>query len=215
MRSKSVQQPRPTPASEGRSSSVERRRINAANDSNSNKQRPSSMYAAPVGRIPNELPFKKHNHSAAEQKKQLKVAFGGSVMNGEKKLSAAPSTASNVNSNKQQQQQGPKANKSTGDLLAHKRNPANNGNLAGNGFAKLQLKTTGGPRVVSYEDDEAVDIHPARHGNSNGSAMQGSMNLELRGQSKYVSVVGGSEDEVSGDQLDRLLAGTRRHHGGY
>lgn len=204
MRSKSVQQPRPAPASEGRSSSVERRRITAANDNNGNKQRPSSMHAAPVGRIPNELPFKKHNLSAAEQKKQAKVAFGGSAVNGEKKLSAA---GSNVTNSKQ----GPKANKSTGDLLAHKRN-GNEG--VSNGFAKLQLKTTGGPRVVTYEDDEAIDILPARRG-GNGNSMQGSMNLELRGQSKYISV--GNDDEVSGDQLDQLLAGTRRNnrHGGY
>ena len=69
---------------------------------------------------------------------------------------------------------------------------------------------SGGPIVVSYEDDIGGSSDRGRRDNSRGTAQS----LELNGESEYLKIKGEDVDLISGDQLDRLLVKARSNRRG-
>lgn len=211
LRSKSVQQQRPgnqnnqnnkAPVSE-RGGGAGAIGGNDARSKSNIRPRPSSMYEGSKqpqvnGHANNS---NKPNQSKVEQKKSSKAAFGHAVMNDKMPAGGAHKAPSQASTN----QKKPATNAvGAKDRVANKGRDSEGGI---NGFAKLQAKVHNQPVIVSYEDEDV-------------GASKSSLNLELRGQSRYVPVHESSIDEGDdysyrgrgggGDQLDKLLANTKK-----
>lgn len=200
-----------------RSSSVERARaggvpggaVNEGRSKSAVKPRPSSMYD------------KKEPPSVQQPKKNLKVAFGHSAVSSDKKKVGAiapPTAASNKSAGGGRSSlaaAGKNSMKvhSSPDLLKGKSSGGNGGGTNGgglSGFAKLQLKAAKGPQIVTYEDEGPS---APRGGMGNRGRQNENMDLELRGQSKYMPIRDDDESDFishGGDQVDRLLNNARR-----
>lgn len=168
------------------------------------KQRPNSMYEKKVG----------DSSSNNQQKKQLKVAFGNSILGNDKKPPIGAASKVNATASSGHGKLGGNSNKSA-SALASKAGGGGRGVGGGggreevtNGFAKLQLKAAKGPQIVTYEDEAPVGRNAPRGGGR--GHMEASMDLELKGQSKYMPIRDEDDYGGGGDQLDLLLTNTRR-----
>jgi hypothetical protein len=235
LRSKSVQQPRPTNTTATNNNA--KKAVEQANNprSNSNaKPRPSSMYD---GAKANK--FEGSSISGKGKEQPRKTAFGHSAAASDKKNdinntklpsshvkgSAPPPLKSSVK---------PPVNRNLGK--GHDDDSRAEG-LGMNGFSKLQNKVKNQPLIISYEEDDmhGVGIGGGRKGGGGGGGGRndrrnyddhgdygggGDLNLELRGQSRYIPVNeriddfvddhgGGGGRNKKGDQIDKLLSNAR------
>eukprot|EP00599_Poterioochromonas_sp_BG-1_P012691 CAMPEP_0173155752 /NCGR_PEP_ID=MMETSP1105-20130129/14307_1 /TAXON_ID=2985 /ORGANISM="Ochromonas sp., Strain BG-1" /LENGTH=690 /DNA_ID=CAMNT_0014072267 /DNA_START=11 /DNA_END=2083 /DNA_ORIENTATION=+ len=212
LRSKSVQQQRPgnqnnqnnkAPVSE-RGGGAGAVGGNDARSKSNMRPRPSSMYEGSkqlqINGRANNNNNNKPNQSKVEQKKASKAAFGNAVINDKMPAGGAHKAPSLAAGNQK---------KPTTNAVGAKDKVPNKGRDSEggiNGFAKLQAKVHNQPVIVTYEDEDV-------------GASKSSLNLELRGQSRYVPVHESSIDEGDdysyrgrggGDQLDKLLANTKK-----
>jgi hypothetical protein len=158
-------------------------------------------------------------------KKNMKVAFGHAVAsNDKKKVSAAPPTAASSRSahggrnslggggggvaGKSAMKMQSSPDLSLGKAKAGARGGGDGGGGGGlNGFAKLQLKAAKGPQIVTYEDEGPSAPRGGGRGRHGGDGLD----LELKGQSKYMPIRDDDDyPSVGGDQLDRLLGNAKR-----
>lgn len=196
MRSKSVQQARPTG---GAAAAPPRRDPSLAN------QRPSSMHQLSNAGAKNAPPAAMKN--VPDIRRPPKVAFGGPAVDKArdqlpKKKGAVPGLALN---GEKAMQKVPTGGVGGGNSKAA--GGARGGGEPGTGgFQKLQQRVgkVSGPTIVSYDDEN----------DNGGGGGGGSGGLELRGQSRYVAV---SDDDyaypggaLQSDQLDKLLNNNRR-----
>jgi hypothetical protein len=237
LRSKSVQQQRPNNTVANTNT---KKAIDQANNprSNSNvRPRPSSMYdGAKQG---NKFDASSITGKGKEQPKKA-TAFGHSVASSDKKNdqinSKVPSNPVKGN--------GPPPLKSSVKPPVNRNlgkghdDDDRGGGLGMNGFAKLQNKVKNQPLIMSYEEDEMqiAGIGGGRKGGAAGGRNErrnhddhddyggggGDLNLELRGQSRYIPVNeriddfddhssgGGGGRNKKGDQIDKLLSNARK-----
>lgn len=195
-----------------RSGSVERARAGGAQGCSVQDGRSKSA----VKPRPNSMYEKKEAPSTQQSKKNWKVAFGHSAAGNDKKKrgAVAPTAPSNNYTGAGRSSlaaAGKNAIRMHGstDLLKGKASVSDGAASDLNGFAKLQMKAAKGPHIVTYEDEGPS----APHGGAGHRGRQNDhMDVELRGQSKYMSLRGDDSEFVSpgGDQVDRLLNNARR-----
>ena len=146
----------------------------------------------------------------------VKVAFG-------RVIAGSKTTSRLENEQKKVMKSGGAA---TGKMLMNASEPKRRGDRRGvpplaprndsperGGFKKMAANArSGGPIVVSYEDDIGGSNSGGRRDNR-GTAQS----LELNGESEYLKIKGEDVDLISGDQLDRLLVKARgnRRGGGH
>jgi hypothetical protein len=168
--------------------------------------RPSSMHQAKPGAAGAAKKLGGGIARDSDPRKAVKVAFGANVINGDKKV--GPTGGGRPSTNKPSSNAPPAKGGAKVPPLGGKptagRGSDNDRGGGMNGFAKLQQqvsKKSGGPVVVTYEDESDFG-----GGMRKGGGGRSDLNLELRGQSHYIPV----NDELGGDQLDKLLNNARK-----
>jgi hypothetical protein len=191
LRSKSVQQSRPTnnnnnAAAGGNKLNDKLQQLNGGRSQSNAKGRPSSMYEGSK-----QLAINGNGKRAPATDPKKPAPGGRAAAAGKAVINDRTPANKNVNQRSpppsQKLQNGPGAK----NLPPLKKV---NDDFHSNGFAKLQQKVSNQPLVVSYEEDDHV----------------GGLNLELRGNSKYIPV----SDNPNYDDDNGSYQSNRRGGGG-